>query len=705
MPVPNQTPYIIYNANGLTTVFPFEFYVISAADIQVTINGTEVSSGYTVSGVGNVAGSDVVFVTPPASGAVVMLERVVPTYRLTDYQDNGDLLADTVNKDFDRLWMAIQRSFIYLGLALRRPLLGGPFDAEGYRISNGADPVDKQDFVTRNYAETVYLVKTLRVPEADVAQVPSADLRANKLLAFNSAGQPIAVLPGTGSASEVMIELAKPTGTSLIGDESGLTLQERLHYDTSDIALYGYVYGSGADAKQPILDAITRTGKAHVSGDITLSRFDWPEGAKLEGKGTITYTRRPSVPCELDSYTPVNHAKMKATWVYGVFDICDMLQLKTAGFNTIIHYGYSFTDGGTFEKACNAAEAVGINVIINSPNDAPPTSVVNLGSRDCVIGYYIFDEPQHNGISVSDQNTRINAWRLATKKQLCTADNGDWGYANSTISNGYDIIFVDYYFISNLSDADNKKSAIISFGELRYKASCSKLIPAVGLFTGDAFSNKEKQISFSKSLFRFGDGDYAAFSWESSVADPTHLDIIKDDEFYAQARAFNSIFHQEPFSYKYYLWGPGLGVGGLIRNLNQTYTSSDVKAWAVLNTGSATDERHQAFSDSGLAFRNNGGNAALDIESKNSMAISIGYRDYATNSSATIGIFYTTDDYYTSTTMSSDTLSNNSGVSKCLETAENVALGLKITPSVSHPNFFKFLTCSITTCSWSGNTF
>ncbi|MDV0787707.1 hypothetical protein VC623_24335, partial [Citrobacter amalonaticus] len=92
-----------------------------------------------------------------------------------------------------------------------------------------------------------------------------------------------------------------------------------------------------------------------------------PEGAKLEGKGTITYTRRPSVPCELDSYTPVNHAKMKATWVYGVFDICDMLQLKTAGFNTIIHYGYSFTDGGTFEKACNAAEAVGINVIINSP--------------------------------------------------------------------------------------------------------------------------------------------------------------------------------------------------------------------------------------------------------------------------------------------------------------------------------------------------
>lgn len=63
-----------------------------------------------------------------------MLERVVPTYRLTDYQDNGDLLADTVNKDFDRLWMAIQRSFIYLGLALRRPLLGGHLTPRGIEL-------------------------------------------------------------------------------------------------------------------------------------------------------------------------------------------------------------------------------------------------------------------------------------------------------------------------------------------------------------------------------------------------------------------------------------------------------------------------------------------------------------------------------------------------------------------------------------------
>ncbi|USX29928.1 phage tail fiber protein [Enterobacter sp. Z1] len=230
MSVPNQTPYIIYNANGLTTVFPFEFYIINAGDIQVSINGTVVTSGYSVSGVGNVGGGDVTFITPPASGSVVMLERVVPTYRLTDYQDNGDLLADTVNKDFDRLWMAIQRSFIYLGLALRRPLLGGPYDAEGYRISELADPVDAQDAATKNYVDNVSLVRTLRVPESVVSILPPADQRANKLLAFNALGQPITVVPQSGSASDVLIELAKPTGASHIGVQpQGNLAQMRPH--------------------------------------------------------------------------------------------------------------------------------------------------------------------------------------------------------------------------------------------------------------------------------------------------------------------------------------------------------------------------------------------------------------------------------------------------------------------------------------------
>lgn len=147
MSVPNQTPYNIYTANGFTTVFTYEFYIISASDLQVSINGNIATSGYSVTGVGNKDGGDITFLTPPANGAVVMLERVVPTFRLTDYQDNGDLLADTVNKDFDRIWMAIQRVFIDLGFALTRPYFGGPFNAKNYRIENLGDPINSADAV------------------------------------------------------------------------------------------------------------------------------------------------------------------------------------------------------------------------------------------------------------------------------------------------------------------------------------------------------------------------------------------------------------------------------------------------------------------------------------------------------------------------------------------------------------------------------
>ncbi|EPP0720953.1 MAG: phage tail fiber protein [Klebsiella pneumoniae] len=211
MSVPNQIPYNIYTANGQTTVFTYEFYIISASDLEVSINGSVVTSGYTVSGIGNKDGGDITFLTPPVSGAVVMLERVVPTYRLTDYQDNGDLLADTVNKDFDRIWMAIQRAFIDLGFALTRPFLGGPFNAKCYRIENLGSPINDYDAATKEYTDGILkhnLERVLRVPESYVNALPPANYRANKILAFNSEGSPITVLPASGSASDVLIELA-----------------------------------------------------------------------------------------------------------------------------------------------------------------------------------------------------------------------------------------------------------------------------------------------------------------------------------------------------------------------------------------------------------------------------------------------------------------------------------------------------------------
>ncbi|MEL4888586.1 phage tail fiber protein [Pectobacterium betavasculorum] len=274
MAVPEQTPYNIYTANGVTTVFPYEFYILQAGDLAVSIDGESVTTGFTVAGVGNVSGGEVTFLVAPAAGSTVMLERVIPAARTTDYQDNGDLLADTVNKDFDRIWMAIRQAFISLGIALTRPLFGGPFNAKGYRISDVGDPVNAQDAATKSWVQsqnTANLNKTLRVPDGIVSPLPTVSGRRNKILAFNESGNPIAVLPESGSAADVLIELASQRGAGLIGLAQGGSVQNAITYITPE--MYGAV-GDGVSDDYPAIQ----------------SMFDAiPAGSVVAFDGTKTY--------------------------------------------------------------------------------------------------------------------------------------------------------------------------------------------------------------------------------------------------------------------------------------------------------------------------------------------------------------------------------------------------------------------------------
>lgn len=105
MAVQDEDSFKRYVANGVATVYAIPFLLLSASDLQVTLDAVPVTSGFTVSGVGSNTGS-ITFDAAPTGD--LLLQRVVPFERLTDYQDNGDLLAQTVNRDFDRLWLAMQ---------------------------------------------------------------------------------------------------------------------------------------------------------------------------------------------------------------------------------------------------------------------------------------------------------------------------------------------------------------------------------------------------------------------------------------------------------------------------------------------------------------------------------------------------------------------------------------------------------------------
>lgn len=110
MSQPVENPLVSFVTNGVTTVFPYTFTLLDAeTDLVVTLNDVEVTSGFTVSGEGNIGGGNVTFSVAPSGGQTLVLARILPLERLNDYQDVSEIEAAVLNRDFDRLWQALQQ--------------------------------------------------------------------------------------------------------------------------------------------------------------------------------------------------------------------------------------------------------------------------------------------------------------------------------------------------------------------------------------------------------------------------------------------------------------------------------------------------------------------------------------------------------------------------------------------------------------------
>lgn len=170
MPIGLQTPINGHTGNGVTTTFAYNFGILAAADLKVKVAGATITTGFTVTGVGNRAGGTVVFSVPPASGAAVLLYRSVSRDRATDYQTNGDLRAEVLDDDLDRLVMALQE------------------DAE-------------------------ILTRVVRAPTGEsLGELAAAALRANKVLTFGAGGA-IALVDVAAFAGGGVVELVPADGS------------------------------------------------------------------------------------------------------------------------------------------------------------------------------------------------------------------------------------------------------------------------------------------------------------------------------------------------------------------------------------------------------------------------------------------------------------------------------------------------------------
>lgn len=165
-----QTIFNYPSASG--TAFPYQCRVLDAGDLKVSVDGVLKTFGvdYAVSGVNSDTGGSVLFNTPLVS-RTVRIWRAVALQRTTDYQIGGDFPAQVVNRDFDRLVMAMQD------------------------IINGS----------------VESANALRVPAGEtILALPDAATRGGKLLGFaqTAAADPVAlVLPDAAGATALDLAL------------------------------------------------------------------------------------------------------------------------------------------------------------------------------------------------------------------------------------------------------------------------------------------------------------------------------------------------------------------------------------------------------------------------------------------------------------------------------------------------------------------
>jgi hypothetical protein len=118
MTVSSTTVKNSYSGNGSNDTFVYGFKIFANTDIQVIIRsstGTEttktITTHYTVTGVGDASGGNVVFTTgniPTASETVVLI-RNVPQTQAIDYIANDPFPAETHEEGLDRATMTTQQ--------------------------------------------------------------------------------------------------------------------------------------------------------------------------------------------------------------------------------------------------------------------------------------------------------------------------------------------------------------------------------------------------------------------------------------------------------------------------------------------------------------------------------------------------------------------------------------------------------------------
>jgi Pectate lyase superfamily protein len=235
-------PRIRYAGDGARTSFDLPFPILASDDVLAFVDDLP-ATGFAIAGLGEPTGK-ITFLEPPAAGTTITLLRRTEGIRETGFVDGGPFRAAAINAELDRIMMLIQEDREEHNRALR----ARPFEGD-------------LDFC-----------------------LPPVAQRANNLLGFDSAGQPMVFgqseLPISGDASGQLVTPAGATTARALGEHFAAIVNVR------DFGAIGDGVSDDSVAFQAALTAAqARSGAAYVPA--SSNAYVIGAGLVLDGVGLV----------------------------------------------------------------------------------------------------------------------------------------------------------------------------------------------------------------------------------------------------------------------------------------------------------------------------------------------------------------------------------------------------------------------------------
>lgn len=209
--------YVQYVGNSSTVTFSVPFPYISQSHVEVRVNNVLKTVGTDYAWTSS---SAITFLTAPGTGLTVDIRRKSsPTARLVDFQDGSTLTQDILDADSNQNFFLAQEATdaVAANIALDTD---GQFDAKNKVIKNLADPVNAQDAVTKEWAETA---NSSNVAQSTAQAAASASSAAAALTSANNAASSATNAAGSAATATTKATEASTSATSAASSATSAT--------------------------------------------------------------------------------------------------------------------------------------------------------------------------------------------------------------------------------------------------------------------------------------------------------------------------------------------------------------------------------------------------------------------------------------------------------------------------------------------------